>query len=399
MAGPGFTGNHIAPGVVQDAIVQIMQSALGRGQSVDMDMARDMAVRLAPAVQSMGLAGLSSSVLSGNAAFHALITQHLGSPAAASYDPAFRRQLQQVIENANIHGPDYLGGVVDGIRLARAALERTSGGPPDARERPPNYRDLPGATIPGNADMSGVTLANYFTSPITRSLVGMGMNYGTFDYMRGQGFNRTHIQHAGEDARRHGYNPNNREVVRDFGIVNREDGARRAERNELLERYRARLRSDAEIRRLRAERERATTDEERRRIDAQARERDAVIRREMGVDRFVEQTPQAAREADQRIFNREFSGAMAVQRGLDQQAGPEVAHRTIITPPPPAQPPPITDRDRTTATADVAQTQLQMDAELAALRGPQQPAAAPPPATGERRVVVQLPPNTPQGPT
>ena len=310
----------------------------------------------------------------------------------------------------NIHGPGtvtdaaqpggrlHLAGASDHW-LARALLDGTFGRDIDGGRSSARFEGLPRTTVPGNADMSGISMANYHTSPLTRAILATGMNYGTFDYMRGQGFNRTHIQHAGEDARRHGYNPNNREVVNDFGLVNQHDGARRTERNDLLDRYRAALRGDADLRRLREQRER-TTGEERARIDAEIRERDRIIRQRLGIGEFIQRTPAEAREADQRIFNRTFTDEMGIGHQLVEQAGPQgVVQAVIAAPPPPAQPPVISDQDRARATADVAQTQLQMDAELAALRGPQQPAVVQPPAAGDRRVVVQLPPNTPQGPT
>jgi len=344
----------------------------------------------------IGTSGLER-LARGDTAVLGIVDRFVGEHAAV---------IAQHQRDRDAHGPAHANTATPGSgetltqRLLRlGAYGRTAD---DARDRPPGYSDLPGARIAGNADISGISMANYHTSPLTRAIMATGMNYGTFDYMRGQGFNRTHIQHAGEDARRHGYNPNNREVANDFGIVNRVDGARRAERNDLLERYRARLRGDAELRRLRAERERATTDEERSSIDAQARERDAIIRREMGVDRFVQQTPQAAQEADRRIFNREFSGVMGIHHQLLQQSGPEgdrhVSDRALTAAPPPVQPTQISGAARAVVAAP-AQTQQQMDAEFAALGlvgrrdPPIQPAAAPgaqPPA-GERPVTTAQP--------
>src|SRR5262245_30425703 len=100
----------IAPSVVQDAIIQIMQGA-HPAVAVDTAMAGTLALRLTPAAEAMGLHSVTSSTLASQAAFHALVSQHLGSASPAAYDPAFRRQLLQAIERSNIHGPDYLGGV------------------------------------------------------------------------------------------------------------------------------------------------------------------------------------------------------------------------------------------------------------------------------------------------
>ena len=118
---------HITPSVVQDAIVQIMQGDAGRARNVDVNMARVVAGNILTSVQRMGFRGASSGVLSGNAAFHTLVTQHLGSTSATAYDPVFRQQLIQAIEKANITGADYIAGVKAGLQIGLKYAEMVDG--------------------------------------------------------------------------------------------------------------------------------------------------------------------------------------------------------------------------------------------------------------------------------
>jgi hypothetical protein len=275
--------------------------------------------------------------------------------------------------------------------LVRALLDGTFGrldgerGGPLGLSGRGNYTSLA-----SSGDLSGVNMANYHTSPLTRAIAATGMSYGTFDWMRnlpGENFNRTHIQHAGEDARRHGFGANNRQAVRDFGILSRDDGARREERNGLMTRYRARLRDDADIRRLRRERERATTDDERRRIDALIQERDTVIRRELGIGEHINASPTAAaREANQRRFDEILNNTV----GRRAQVLPEMGHRTAqITSGRDTVPDAVRRVVRTEASAP---TDRQLVAEADALFG-----AGPP--TSERRVTGTPPPRQDPTPT
>jgi hypothetical protein len=103
--------SEITHSVVRDAIIQIMQSDGGRMRGPDFAMASDVAARITGSVQKMGLRGASSAILSGNAAFHTLVTQHLGSNAAEAYDPASRQRLLQTIHNANVTGADHAAAV------------------------------------------------------------------------------------------------------------------------------------------------------------------------------------------------------------------------------------------------------------------------------------------------
>lgn len=176
MRPPPPPASEISPTIVQDAIVQIMHSGLGRGHPVDVTMARDMAGRLTPAVQKMGLHAASSAVLSGNSAFHSLVAQHLGSPAGAVYDPAFRLQLQQSLDRANIHGPEYLAGVRDGMRLGLLAAGRDNGHAPHAGDRRSYERDLPASGSISAASLP-LNLRGYVTEGVSAAHVASTANY------------------------------------------------------------------------------------------------------------------------------------------------------------------------------------------------------------------------------
>ena len=370
----------IAPSVVQDAIVQIMQGALGRGHPVDTDMARTLAVRLASAVEAMGLHSVTSTALSSQAAFHALVSQHPGSPSAASYDPAFRAQLQRAIDSANIHGPGYLGGVFDGIRLAlgleQASTTQDARGPATRSGRP-DY-----STLPGNTDMSGITAANFHTSPITRDIFLAGMSYHTFNWMRhlpGENFNRTHIQHAAQDAALYGLNPNDRAVARNLGILSRDNGGRRQQRHDLMAAYTTRLEADQELIRLGRLRDQATGDE-RTRIERLMVARNEVMMREMGIGTFASQAPtQAAQQANQEIFVQRFWTRTGIRLERYQQLRSEGTplaeqdtRQTIVAPPPPPSSLPIavTQARADAVTADAGDRASRLAALRAQSKGP-----------------------------
>jgi hypothetical protein len=50
-------------------------------------------------------------MLSGNAAFHTLVTQHLGSSTSETYDAGSRQRLLQAISNANVTASDHAAAV------------------------------------------------------------------------------------------------------------------------------------------------------------------------------------------------------------------------------------------------------------------------------------------------
>jgi len=437
----------IAPSVVQDAIVQIMQSA-GRGLPVDTDMARTLAVRLAPTVQNMGLHGLTSTALSSQAAFHALLSQHLGSPSAATYDPAFRRQLLQAIERANIHGPDYLGGVFDGIRLA-LGLERASGGARDTREPPAHsgrsdYRGLAG----------NVTPASFTTSQdpdVMRLRDVWGMNGGTYGYLYNQGFRFEHIYPAAQDARALGFhNVNDRGVIRPLAVIRRH-GDNPELTNRRLQDFQGALRTDREFQDAVAALRAAGNDEARRAAAlARIREISERLSSQHGVTADIAaQSHPAVREAIQEMRNRIVANEEAYRHVLMERLGPDEGARRSITdylaslPPaerreferrvqerarqaptvlgtgtgtarqegqgltgdglvvPTAHPPPQAPPDAGRGTADREGQELVVSGLVVPGHSPPGPRAGP--ATGERRVaeVVRQPPRPagPAGPT
>jgi hypothetical protein len=193
MVRPGNTvETEITHSTVRDAILQIMQGDHRTG-SVDARRAADVAARITGSVQKMGFRGASSALLSGNAAFHTLVTQHLGSPAAAAYDPVFRQQLQQAIEKANITGSDYIAGVKAGIQIGLAQYAKLNDGSvSDASGSGEGRRS---ASQPYNAEL----LTNYTASNLSPGLRGL------VDTNRG--FTAGHVAEAANFAQRIGLEP------------------------------------------------------------------------------------------------------------------------------------------------------------------------------------------------
>lgn len=268
-----------------------------------------------------------------------------------------------------------------------------------------NYADL----VSGG-DLNGVTMANYRIHQLTREIFNTGMSYNTFNWMRslpGENFNATHIRHAGEDARRYGFHANDRDAVRNLGILSRDDGDRRQQRHDLMAAYGRRLESDEELNRLRRQRD-AATGEERARLERLMVERDRAIQQELGIGAFANQAPtEASQRANQQIFDHRFRrwGGIGQERSLqltsqleDQDAG--TGNRNLVVqggiiaqPPRPGPSAPITAQDRAIADAASGQTEDQTLADVASLRRGSRLGG------GQQSVVVQLPPGVQNGPT
>jgi len=329
MARPGAFEKQIPPSVVQDAIVQIMQGDLGRARNVDVTMARAVAGNITTSVQKMGFRGASSGMLSGNSAFHTLVSQHLGSPAAALYDPAFRQQLQQAIDKANLHGPDYLAGVRDGIRLGLHAARNdgriSDAAEADGRRAGSSARyvqgELPAAPVPGNSDIRGITAANYYTSPVTRALVGMGMNDNTFTHLRDQGFARTHIERAANDADALGFSVNDKRMVKNHAVI-RQKGKDPNKTNRILQSFSKGLDGSQEFRDAALELKNAKTAEEKKAAEAKIKNISEGLAKKHGVTKdMADQRDEAVKKAigeikDKKVEDKvkEIHGAAPDQR-------------------------------------------------------------------------------------
>jgi uncharacterized protein YnzC (UPF0291/DUF896 family) len=122
--------------------------------------------------------------------------------------------------------------------------------------------NLPGASMPGGADIRGISAANYYTSPITRALVGMGMNDNTFTHLRDQGFNRTHIERAAKDAGSLGFSVNDKRAVKNHAVIRR-DGNNPDETMRRMKDFQGDLRKSDEFRKAVGEHDAAKTDADR----------------------------------------------------------------------------------------------------------------------------------------
>jgi len=135
--------------------------------------------------------------------------------------------------------------------------------------------------------LAAVTSHNYSGTPFAAA----GLSYGTFNALRAQGFGETNIIHAAQDTRTNGFDVNNKKVAGAFATLDKDDGKRREERNELLGRFRGRLDGDEEFQRLKHARDAAPTTQERAKIDGQLKKRGSEISRQVGYHGHVEAAP------------------------------------------------------------------------------------------------------------
>jgi hypothetical protein len=146
---------------------------------------------------------ISPAVLSG-------LVSHVRTNLALVTSPGGAHVLPVGLTAANDHGPGT--GLADPRSnwLVRALLDGTFGRL-DEERRPSGLsgrRDY--ADLASSGELSGITMASYHTSPLTRAIAGTGMTYGTFDWMRnlpGENFTRRNILHAARDATRYGFGP------------------------------------------------------------------------------------------------------------------------------------------------------------------------------------------------
>jgi hypothetical protein len=292
--------------------------------------------------------------------------------------------------------------------LVRALLDGTFGRL-DEERRPSGLsgrRDY--ADLASSGELSGITMASYHTSPLTRAIAGTGMTYGTFDWMRnlpGENFTRRNILHAARDATRYGFGPNHREALKNYGILDRDDAARGEERFRLTQALLRRIRDDDRIKELEAQLARATSDEERRRIDAQIRVRATEIQEQV-TGRFVAAsgTP-AARGSNQWHFDQAVGRDHEARLDRTRQFGRDDALRiglgrqTTTTLPPAREGVINREADAVVVAATVpTRTDARRVDEVAALFGPTPPPPAgtqPAAGTGERRVTDARPPRRP----
>lgn len=148
-----------------------------------------------------------------------------------------------------------------------------------------------------------VSMINYASTPYAAT----GMTNSTFEYLRDdlrrERFSGTNILHSGQDARTNGFSPNNRVVAKAFAVLDRDDGARREPRNAQLQTFRDRMAADAEIIRLKAERDKATG-EARTKLDEQLVARGVAISQETGTRKFLDAAPTAAAREQGRVIER-----------------------------------------------------------------------------------------------
>ena len=155
-------------------------------------------------------------------------------------------------------------------------------------------------SIGGIAAVQGYTSISYGGSAFDRA----GMNYQTFNSLRSEGFAGQHILHAAQDSKINGFKPDNLRIARAFAILDRDDGARREQRNQQLGTLRNKLENDAEIARLKELRDKATG-EERAKLDQAIIARGLEISKETGTRQFLDAAPTAAAREQGRVIEME----------------------------------------------------------------------------------------------
>ena len=178
-----------------------------------------------------------------------------------------------------------------------------------------------------------VSMINYAATPYSAT----GMTHSTFTYLRdelrNERFSGNNILHAGQDSRAHGFKPNDRPVVRDFAIIDRDDGARRAKTNSTYKKFEDSLKDDVEIQRLRREKEQAATPEARKAIEDQMRARTEIIANQSGMTGHIQAAPTAASKAahtrNKDRFVERHTGLRAEYRA-EQGLAPEVVANTSL---------------------------------------------------------------------
>ncbi len=207
----------------------------------------------------------------------------------------------------------------------------------------------------GKGDYSGVGLTNgnmssssYLSNPGSVSMINYAstpyaatsMTHSTFSYLRDdlrhERFSGTNILHSGQDSRTNGFSPNNRVVAKAFAVLDRDDGARREARNAQLGVFDGKLANDAEIIRLKGERDKATG-EARAKLDEQLIARGVAISQETGTRKFLDDAPTAAAREQGRVIEMEkikkVTGARAdlqIKLGDDAMLGKSTIDNTLI---------------------------------------------------------------------
>lgn len=168
-----------------DAVAAVMRAA-NPSASPDMALASRVAGDIQPALQQALASGRASSgqELLAGPGFATIVTQYLGSSNSAAMDASQRKAMLDQLRQANVTGAD---GVAAARALGVEFVTVSSGGRGDTATGNTRSADYAGAT-----DLAKITQDNY---PAT-VFYGVGVSYGTFVDMRGQGFNTQQILSA-----------------------------------------------------------------------------------------------------------------------------------------------------------------------------------------------------------
>ena len=185
---------------------------------------------------------------------------------------------------------------------------------------------LPGAKTSGEMDLRGITPQSFYNSPFTRGIAATGMNYGTFDYLRHQGFDRKNITNAANDAKALGFGPNDKPAVRDHAIIDKHDPKAR-ESNEHLRAFRKGVQESQAFQDAKAELRNARTKEQKAAAWAKINKvaKDEADKHGVTKDMLDREKPHIAREALGRRKDATVKHEVESAVGAKSDAKPDIA--------------------------------------------------------------------------
>lgn len=235
------------------------------------------------------LRGFSNAQLASVSVNTGLVTSLAGLSLGALYGGLSPEQVRALHANAgnanNAAAGDVPNGETANIRLLRrAGFDDASAGSEGIARGRNGYSALPSGNSvrwEPSSGIGGITAGNFSSTPFAAA----GMNFGTFQYLAATvpGASQQNILHAAQDSTRFAGGPNDRPALRDFGILDRDDGARRGERNRLFDQLRRTAQNDAQLRALAQQYHAATDPQIRAQILAQIDARGQELRERTGV--------------------------------------------------------------------------------------------------------------------
>lgn len=225
---------RVTPTVVTEAVADVMRAS-NPGSTVDMALATKIGGDIRPALEKAlsGRVG-SGAELVGLSTFRTILSQYLGSPAAADIEADRRKSMQHTLENANRTGADF-SALVAGAGHRLASLGNLS---PEVAREVARTEERGRSSTDFNMAFNGGTFTSHNLSADMRSyvdpsrgitsahlaqvgnyLTGLGINAGQYTgYFAGSSDTfrsalREHIKSGAKITDAHITNPNDVKAV------------------------------------------------------------------------------------------------------------------------------------------------------------------------------------------